>query len=122
MDAVRALARDKLAAAAAAAEEGDGQARSEGGGPANGQGEPVPDRPAGAIHSREEAFRTLLKVAEYFRRTEPHTPVSYALEQAVRWGRMSLPELLTELIPEDSSREFFFRQVGIRPPPPEAGQ
>jgi type VI secretion system protein ImpA len=116
LDAVRVLARDKLAAAAAAAgaEEEGGLAGPEEGGAADGQGALGQDRPLGTIRNREEAFQTLLKVAEYFRRAEPHTPISYALEQAVRWGRMSLPELLTELIPEDSSREFFFRQVGIR--------
>jgi type VI secretion system protein ImpA len=69
---------------------------------------------ADALQTREEAFRTLLKVAEYFRISEPHTPVSYALEQAVRWGRMSLPELLNELIPDSSSREHFFKLSGIR--------
>jgi type VI secretion system protein ImpA len=74
-----------------------------------------PGRPGGPLRRREEAFRQLLQVAEFFRRTEPHSPVSYALEQAVRWGRMSLPALLTELIPDDSSRQQFFRQVGIRP-------
>ena len=56
------------------------------------------------LRDREDAFRTLLKVAEFFRRTEPHTVLSYTLEQLVRWGRMPLPELLVELIPEDSVR------------------
>ena len=70
----------------------------------------------GAIRTREDAFRLLLKVAEFFHRTEPHTPVSYAIEQAVRWGRMPLPDLLSELIPENTARDQFFRQVGIRPP------
>jgi type VI secretion system protein ImpA len=71
---------------------------------------------AGRGQTREDAFRALLQVAEFFKRTEPHSPVSYALEQAVRWGRMPLPELLTELIPEDAARDHLFRLVGIRPP------
>ncbi len=50
------------------------------------------DLPGGRVGTREEAFRTLLRVAEFFKRTEPHSPLSYALEQAVRWGRMPLPE------------------------------
>lgn len=75
------------------------------------------DTPVGrAIHSRDEAFRTLLRVADFFRKTEPHSPVSYALEQAVRWGRLPLPDLLTELIPDEASREQMFKVVGIRPP------
>ena len=39
---------------------------------------------------------------------------SYALEQAVRWGRMPLPDLLTELIPEQSARDQIFKIVGIQ--------
>jgi type VI secretion system protein ImpA len=71
---------------------------------------------AGPIQSREDAFRSLLLVADFFKRTEPHSPISYALEQAVRWGRMSLPDLLVELIPEEQSRLQLFKLVGISPP------
>jgi hypothetical protein len=35
------------------------------------------------------------------------------LEQVVRWGRMSLPELLTELIADKKSRQEIFRFTGI---------
>jgi type VI secretion system protein ImpA len=76
--------------------------------------------PAGTVRGRDEALQQLLKVADFFRRTEPHTPLSYALEQAVRWGRMSLPELLTDLIEDPSARQALFHRVGIKPP--EEGQ
>jgi type VI secretion system protein ImpA len=72
--------------------------------------------PADRGQTREEAFQALLQVAEFFKRTEPHSPISYALEQAVRWGRMPLPELLAELIPEEAARDHLFKLVGIRPP------
>jgi type VI secretion system protein ImpA len=118
LDAITALARDKLAVAVAhqeaVTETAADEAAPDGAAPA------VTDAAAGAIRNREDAFRTLLKIADYFRRTEPHTPVSYALEQAVRWGKMSLPELLSELIPDDSPREQFFKQVGIRAAAPSA--
>lgn len=70
------------------------------------------------VRNREDAFRALLQVAEFFKRTEPHSPVSYALEQAVRWGRMPLPDLLGELVQEQGMREQIFRLIGI---PPERG-
>ena len=69
---------------------------------------------AKGVTTREDAFRALLQVAEFFKRTEPHSPVSYALEQTVRWGRMPLPELLEELIQDSSTREQAFKLVGIR--------
>jgi type VI secretion system protein ImpA len=67
----------------------------------------------GAIRTREEAFRALLLVADFFRRTEPHSPVSYSLEQAVRWGRMPFPQLMGELIADDSVRRDMLRRVGV---------
>jgi type VI secretion system protein ImpA len=69
---------------------------------------------AGNISGREDAFQQLMRVAEFFRRTEPHSPVSYALEQAVRWGRMPLPELIRELVTDDSVRRDLFRRTGMR--------
>ncbi len=69
-----------------------------------------------AVATREDAFRALLQIAEFFKRTEPHSPVSYHVEQAVRWGRMDLPELLEELIPDGGTRQQLYKLVGIRPP------
>jgi type VI secretion system protein ImpA len=73
--------------------------------------------PPGLGSSREEAFRTLLAVAEFFRRHEPHSPISYTLEELVRRGRMSLPELLEELIPDESARRTYLQAAGIKLPP-----
>lgn len=67
----------------------------------------------GALRTREDAFRELLRLADFFRRTEPHSIVSYSLEQIVRWGQMSLPALLVELIGDDAVRGDMFRRVGI---------
>jgi type VI secretion system protein ImpA len=70
-----------------------------------------------SVNSREEAFRALVRVADYFKRTEPHSPVSYKLEEAVRWGKLALPELMEELIrdlvTDDSTRQEMFRRAGI---------
>lgn len=68
------------------------------------------------VQTREDAFRLLLQVADFFKRTEPHSPVAYALEQAVRWGKMSLPTLWAELLPDDAVRSQLFKLVGIQPP------
>lgn len=76
--------------------------------------------PSGPLQTRDEAFRMLEAVADYFRRTEPHSPLSYSLEQCVRWGRMPLPDLLAEIIPDEAARAAVFRLTGIRPPAPPA--
>jgi type VI secretion system protein ImpA len=80
----------------------------------------VSDAPGGPVASRvqtrEDAFRLLLQVADFFKRTEPHSPVAYALEQAVRWGKMPLPDLWAELVPDDAVRSQLFKLVGLQPP------
>ncbi len=68
----------------------------------------------GSIATREQAFANLLQVATFFRKTEPHSPVSYALEQAVRWGKMPLPELLRDLVNDSSVLGDMFKRMGIQ--------
>lgn len=68
----------------------------------------------GAIKTREDAFRQLSDISRFFLSTEPHSPVAYVLEKAVRWGRMSLDELIVELIPDDSSRRHFGDLTGVK--------
>ena len=49
------------------------------------------------LQNRDQAFQHLRHIADFFRDTEPHSPVSFLLERAIRWGYMSLPELLQEM-------------------------
>jgi type VI secretion system protein ImpA len=69
---------------------------------------------AGPIKSREQAFRQLRTIAQFFRQTEPHSPISYVLDKAVKWGGMPLSELIFELIPDSSSREHYSTLTGVR--------
>jgi len=70
----------------------------------------------GAPANREQAFQQLLLLADFFRRTEPHSPLSYTIERVVRWGRMPLPELLSEIIAEEQARDNLFWLAGIKKP------
>lgn len=81
-----------------------------------GESAPARSRPLSAesISSREEAFELLLTVARYFRRTEPHSPMSMAIETMVRRGRMDFSELLAELLPEQQVRNAVLTAAGIQ--------
>jgi type VI secretion system protein ImpA len=116
LDVVKDIARTKLPLAEEPAAGADGEAQADGAAPGAAQG---PGEAVDVIRNREDAFRNLLKVADFFRRTEPHTVISYTLEQVVRWGRLPLPDLLAELIPDEDSRRRLFKQVGIKPPESE---
>jgi len=71
----------------------------------------------GGVASREDALRVLDQIAEFFQRTEPHSPLAYTLKDAVRRGRMTWPELLEEMVPDAGSRSAIMTTLGIRPPP-----
>ncbi len=45
---------------------------------------------AGAIRSRAQALQQLRIVADFFRRTEPHSPAAYLADKAAQWGNMPL--------------------------------
>ncbi|MFC0337334.1 type VI secretion system protein ImpA [Kushneria avicenniae] len=51
--------------------------------------------------SRDEAFEMLNGVARYFKEREPHSPVPYLVERAIKWGRMPLEEWLKDVIKDD---------------------
>ncbi len=123
LDAVNYAARDRLATlggdepaeAAPAAGPADPVASGGGGGTVAAAAKA---QASGAVATREEGFKVLLQVADFFRKTEPHSPISYTLEEVVRRGRMPLQELLQELITDEETRRQFFIASGAKAPPP----
>ena len=55
----------------------------------------------GAIRSRADALRQLRAVADFFRRTEPHSPVAYLAERGAQWGEMPLHEWLRSVVKDE---------------------
>jgi len=77
-----------------------------------------PSRASGGtrLPTREDMLRDLVRIADFFRRTEPHSPLAYTLDDAVRRGRMTWPELLAEIVPDSAARTQMLVQLGIKPP------
>lgn len=63
--------------------------------------------------SRDEAFMLIRKLIVFFKETEPHSPIAYNLERINRWGDLSLPELIGELITDESARANFNKITGV---------
>ena len=72
----------------------------------------------GAIAGREQALRQLGEIASWFKRNEPNSPIAYTLDEAVRRGRMSWPELVAELVPDETARHALLTSLGIKPEVP----
>lgn len=64
----------------------------------------------GAIRNRADALKRLGEVAEFFRKNEPHSPISYLVQRAVKWGEMPLESWLQDVI-KDETVLFQLRQT-----------
>lgn len=65
---------------------------------------------SGAIQSRQDALKRLSDVAAFFQKTEPHSPISYLVQRAVKWGNMPLETWLQDVI-KDETVIFQIRQT-----------
>ena len=68
---------------------------------------------AGPLQTRQEALKRLAEVAGFFRRTEPHSPVSYLVQRAIKWGQMPLESWLQEVIKNDGVLDQLRETLGL---------
>ena len=78
----------------------------------------------GPLKTRQEALRQLAEIADFFQRTEPHSPVSYLVQRAVKWGHMGLDTWLQDVIKDASIIEQVRQTLGFntnegQAPPPQ---
>ena len=67
----------------------------------------------GAVRNRQEALRKLSEVAAYFLQSEPHSPVSYLVQRAVKWGNMPLDAWLADVLKEGAALETMRETLGM---------
>ena len=72
----------------------------------------------GAIRTRADALRQLRAVADFFRRTEPHSPVAYLAERGAQWGEMPLHDWLRAVVKDQGVLGQVEELLGIAPPLP----
>ena len=98
---------------AASATPADAPAEPSPGGQESAAVETGPGKPR-RLASREDALASLSEIADYFRRTEPQSPLAYTIDEAIRRGRLSWPELLAELVRDDQVRNNILSSLGLR--------
>jgi type VI secretion system protein ImpA len=108
---IRTLAGNSLEQPDTEEESSDDSSEAEESAASRGGGQTAPP-----TRTRESAFRELEDIADFFRKSEPQSILSYQLQQVVRYGRMSLPELLKEILRNEDERNKLFRHVGIEKP------
>ena len=104
------VARDKLASLQPATAEDDQNTVDEN--REDNPGTPL-QTAATSVENRAQALRQLSQIADFFRTSEPHSPLAGAIERIVRWGHMDMATLMNELIADDNARVHFSQLTGI---------
>jgi type VI secretion system protein ImpA len=76
----------------------------------------------GSITGREQALRQVTEIAAWFKRNEPSSPIGFTLDEAVRRARLGWPELVAELVADETARHTLLTTAGIKPPSTEPPQ
>lgn len=69
----------------------------------------------GAIQTRAQALAQLRTVAEFFRRTEPHSPVAYLADKAAHWGDLPLHLWLRAVLKDQVMLSQLDELLGVEP-------
>jgi len=67
----------------------------------------------GPVKNRQDALKRLAEIADFFQKTEPHSPVSYLVQRAVKWGHMGLDTWLQDVIKDNSIIEQVRQTLGF---------
>jgi type VI secretion system protein ImpA len=70
----------------------------------------------GSLSTRAQALAQLRLVADFFRRTEPHSPVAYLADKAAHWGEMPLHTWLRSVMREPLALAHLEELLGVEPP------
>ena len=72
--------------------------------------------PGGVIQTRAQALQQLRQVAQFFRRTEPHSPASYFADKAADAGEQSLHVWLRTVLKDPGAIAHIEELLGVPPP------
>jgi type VI secretion system protein ImpA len=66
-----------------------------------------------SLKTRAQALAQLRLVADFFKRTEPHSPVAYLAEKAAKWGEMPLHTWLRAVVKDQAALSQLEEMLGI---------
>lgn len=65
------------------------------------------------IRTRQDALDQLREIADFFRATEPHSPVAYLADKAASWGDLPLHSWLKTVVKDPNSLAFVEEMLGV---------
>jgi type VI secretion system protein ImpA len=79
-------------------------------------GQSILRRRAGRCNRAPRPWPSCATVADFFRRTEPHSPVAYLADKAAHWGEQPLHVWLRSVVKDDASFAHIEEMLGVAPP------
>ncbi|OAI49787.1 hypothetical protein AYO44_06205 [Planctomycetaceae bacterium SCGC AG-212-F19] len=70
--------------------------------------------PAKRMLSRDDVYRQLNDAAKLLERLEPHSPIPYLIQKAIKLGSMPFPQLIKALIRDENTIKELNRELGIK--------
>ena len=67
----------------------------------------------GTVVQRQQALAQLRQVADFFRRTEPHSPVAYLADKAASWGELPLHLWLRAVVKDQGTLAQLDEMLGM---------
>jgi type VI secretion system protein ImpA len=77
-------------------------------------GQSISTGAVGPILSRQDALNRLAEISGYFRKTEPHSPVAYLVQRAIKWGQMPLDLWLEDVVKDSAVLDHLRETLGIK--------
>ncbi len=68
----------------------------------------------GPLRTRADAIKRLQEVVDFLHRTEPHSPVAYLVQRAVKWAHQPFESVLSELVKDSDVLEQIEDVLGIK--------
>ena len=105
---------DNQAAPPTAQAEGDGGARISEDRQGAGVSSASFSIPSAGANGRAQALAALTNISNYFKTAEPHSPIPLLLDRAIKWAAMPLPEVLVELVEDETALRNIDKLLGIK--------
>lgn len=65
------------------------------------------------VNSRSEAYAVIEKAANYLEKLDPHSPSPHLIKRAIKWGSLSLKDLLNEMVKDPQALDELHHLLGI---------
>jgi len=65
------------------------------------------------VSDRQAALNQLRQVSIFFKKAEPHSPISSSIDRVLKWANMPISSLIAELLPTEAAQQTYAQLTGV---------